>query len=262
MTTKCFILRLMPILITAALAAEASADDCGDGIRVSNPLPTGRIALTFDDGPDPDHTPKILDTLKKHNIKATFFVIGAKAKKYPELVKRIRDEGHRVGNHSMTHQDFSAISDSTAYRQILQSAETISKVAEQKVDLFRFPEGKASCIGKKILSDNDLQYLGWDIDTCDWIFTDGVVTDEEAKACGFAESERKNMVLTAIKKAEQNEGGVMLLHDTHENTARDLNALIIGLREKKFHFSMPPDQSITAQAAGKSPAPKTVRVAN
>lgn len=58
------------------------------------------VALTFDDGPDPIHTPRILDILEENNIKATFFLIGSNIETYPELVKRIYDEGHIIGNHT------------------------------------------------------------------------------------------------------------------------------------------------------------------
>ncbi|MCP4135668.1 MAG: polysaccharide deacetylase family protein [bacterium] len=67
---------------------------------------TKGVALTFDDGPDPIVTPKMLDLLKKHSVKATFFVIGEKAEKYPELIKRILREGHDIGNHSYSHDPF------------------------------------------------------------------------------------------------------------------------------------------------------------
>ena len=61
------------------------------------------VALTFDDGPDPIHTPRILDILAENNIKATFFLIGSKIETYPELVKRIYKEGHIIGNHTFSH---------------------------------------------------------------------------------------------------------------------------------------------------------------
>src|SRR5260370_18693235 len=69
-----------------------------------------QVALTFDDGPDPNYTPKILDILKQENAKETFFVIGAQAEKFPELTHRIYDEGHEIGNHTFTHPDISNIS--------------------------------------------------------------------------------------------------------------------------------------------------------
>jgi len=72
--------------------------------------PQKRVAITFDDGPDPEWTPKILDVLKQKGVKATFFLIGAEAEKYPGLTKRIYNEGHEIGNHTFTHPDISNIS--------------------------------------------------------------------------------------------------------------------------------------------------------
>ena len=68
------------------------------------------VAITFDDGPDPEWTPKILDVLKKHGVKATFFQIGAEVEKYPGVARRVFDEGHEIGNHTFTHPDISTIS--------------------------------------------------------------------------------------------------------------------------------------------------------
>ena len=69
-----------------------------------------QVALSFDDGPDPAYTPRILDVLKRENAKAIFFVIGAQAEKFPELTRRIYDEGHEIGNHTFSHPDISNIS--------------------------------------------------------------------------------------------------------------------------------------------------------
>jgi peptidoglycan-N-acetylglucosamine deacetylase len=228
------------------------ADSCSDGITLTNHLPIGNVAFTFDDGPDPQSTPKILDILKKHHIKAAFFVIGAKAKKYPELVKRIRDEGHLVGNHSLTHQNFSVLDKPQTYKQILKSAEMIHSITEQKVDVFRFPEGKANCFGKQLLASNGFQYIGWDIDPCDWSFSDHVITDDEAKVCQFSKSERKDFVTTTLARTAKMNGGVLLLHDIHQNTADNLESLILGLKKKRYRFAIVPDQRLSQQSLASS----------
>ncbi len=73
--------------------------------------PSKQVVISFDDGPDPQWTPKILDVLKQYNVKATFFTIGLEAEKYPGLLKRIYREGHEIGNHTFTHPDISNISE-------------------------------------------------------------------------------------------------------------------------------------------------------
>ena len=79
-------------------------------IRRSGGVP-GKLALTFDDGPDPEWTPQILDILKAKGVKATFFVIGANAESNPDLVQRIVAEGHEVGNHTFTHPNLGEFPD-------------------------------------------------------------------------------------------------------------------------------------------------------
>jgi len=78
------------------------------------------IALTFDDGPDPKHTSKILDILKELNIRASFFLLGNHAKEHPQLVKRIINEGHEIGNHGFSHKRFSFLRPKAIQRELKQ----------------------------------------------------------------------------------------------------------------------------------------------
>src|SRR5690625_2122612 len=91
------------------------------------------VALTFDDGPDQQYTPQILDVLKKHQVKASFFLLGSRADKYPEVVKRIHQEGHIIGNHSYWHPQFTKTGVQNMVWEINKSEKAISKI------------GRASC---------------------------------------------------------------------------------------------------------------------
>src|SRR5580765_6669100 len=102
MTFKNFFLAFFLLIFSCAAYAEK------DTVR-TKPLP-GTVTLTFDDGPSPVFTPQILAILKKYNIKATFFMVGASAKKYPELVRAVLADGHAVGNHTWTHPMLTKIS--------------------------------------------------------------------------------------------------------------------------------------------------------
>ncbi|MDT2240158.1 polysaccharide deacetylase family protein [Paenibacillus larvae] len=86
--------------------------------RVSGSPDKREVALTFDDVPDPRYTSKILDILKQYDVKATFFVVGNRAKQYPNLVKRMVNEGHLVGNHSYDHPNFVKLSDAAFHDQV------------------------------------------------------------------------------------------------------------------------------------------------
>ena len=97
--------------------------------------------LTFDDGPHPNTTPHILDILKKRNLKATFFVLGLQAKKYPEIIKRIHDEGHIVGNHTYGHKDLTKLKPAQIKTEIENTNNLIEKITGEKPKFIRPPYG-------------------------------------------------------------------------------------------------------------------------
>ncbi|WP_237448993.1 polysaccharide deacetylase family protein [Paenibacillus sp. OT2-17] len=86
------------------------------------------IALTFDDGPDPEFTPLLLDLLKKYNIKGTFFVLGRKAEKYPDLIQRMHNEGHLVGIHNYVHWSNALMSPKRVREQVNKTANVINRI--------------------------------------------------------------------------------------------------------------------------------------
>ncbi|MBB5323265.1 polysaccharide deacetylase family sporulation protein PdaB [Anoxybacillus tepidamans] len=99
------------------------------------------VALTFDDGPDVIYTPKILAILKEHNAKATFFVVGFRAEKYPDIVKRQAQEGHELANHTYEHLDFRGKSERTIVREIKKTENILYKLTGKRPTLFRPPLG-------------------------------------------------------------------------------------------------------------------------
>lgn len=99
--------------------------------------------LTFDDGPHAAYTPEVLDVLKQHGAKATFFVVGEKVTRHPQLVERIADEGHELGNHSMTHGDFSRLSYADIVDEVARLDEMLrrARLGEAYRGRFRPPQG-------------------------------------------------------------------------------------------------------------------------
>ncbi len=128
------------------------------------------VYLTFDDGPIPEVTPWVLDELKKHNAKATFFCIGENVQKHPEIFKRIITEGHAVGNHTFNHLMGTKTETSTYIENIL--------LAEALIDskLFRPPYGKISSKQAKILQQKGFKIVMWDIISYDF---DANICEEE-----------------------------------------------------------------------------------
>ncbi len=126
------------------------------------------LSLTFDDGPHPDITPKVLDLLKSHNIKAGFFLIGNKAEKEQALVKRIFSEGHLIGNHSYAHpMNFDFLSTKKVLADLEKNEALIEDIIDQKVKLFRPPFGVSNPNIGRAARLLDYSVVGWSIRSLD-----------------------------------------------------------------------------------------------
>ena len=104
----------------------------------------GTVALTFDDGPNPIFTPQILAILKKYNIKATFFMVGANAKLYPDMVKLVLADGHAIGNHSQTHPMLTKLNPAQLHKEIVMPQEIIFNIIGKKPVCLRYPFGASN----------------------------------------------------------------------------------------------------------------------
>lgn len=130
-----------------------------------------KIALTFDDGPHPRYTPKILEILKKYNIKATFFSVGINAYYYPDTLKKVIAAGHEIGNHTYTHPKVCKIEKGRLQKEIEDCENILYEFGEYKTKLFRPPEGMIDGDILNIINDLDYDVILWDIDTRDWAHT-------------------------------------------------------------------------------------------
>ena len=126
-----------------------------------------RIALTFDDGPNPEATPRILDTLAHHDARATFFILGTHAEKWPAIVRRIADEGHRVGNHGYFHRKLHLKSPGYVRKDILLGSEAIEDAASVSPALFRAPHGFRSPWVTRIAASLGQKTVGWSLGVWD-----------------------------------------------------------------------------------------------
>ncbi len=139
--------------------------------RVNWGLPPGQgsVAITFDDGPDPEFTPAVLDVLARHGAVATFFLVGSAALKYPELVRRTMAEGHGLGSHSLTHPEISDISVMEVYREYRGGRDAVSSVAGRPVSLFRPPKGRYDVPRSAVTRRLGLQTWLWTRSGDDWV---------------------------------------------------------------------------------------------
>jgi len=126
------------------------------------------VALTFDDVPDAIYTPQLLDSLKKYGVKATFFIVGKQAKKHPEIVKRMYNEGHLLANHTYTHARLTAISPLAIKQEISSTENEIYKIIHKRTALFRPPFGSIDQREIDLLKTMNYKTIYWSLDTYDW----------------------------------------------------------------------------------------------
>lgn len=127
-----------------------------------------RVALTFDDGPDRRFTPKVLDVLKKHDVKATFFLMGSRVRGLPMITKRIDEEGHSIGNHTYWHPKLYTESLERMWWEVNETEKAISEVVGYKPRLFRAPYGGLTEPLLSGLANMELSVVGWSVDSLDW----------------------------------------------------------------------------------------------
>jgi cellulose synthase/poly-beta-1,6-N-acetylglucosamine synthase-like glycosyltransferase/peptidoglycan/xylan/chitin deacetylase (PgdA/CDA1 family) len=193
----------------------------------------GFVSLTFDDGPDPDWTPRILDMLREKHVPATFFVVGENALAHPGLLNRIVDEGHELGNHSYTHPNFSSLSDGEAHLEMNATERLVEAYTGRGMRLFRAPYfGDAEpTTGDElqpalIAQQSGYLNVGLHVDSEDWQQpgVDAIVA---------------NAVNAVMAGNEERSGQIVLLHDGGGDRAQTLAALpriIDALRARGFRF--------------------------
>src|SRR6184192_780760 len=176
------------------------------------------IALTFDDGPSAKLTPKLLDLLAAHHIKATFFVIGENVAEHPEIVAREMREGHEVANHSWSHPNFGKMSDEGIRSQLQQTDDVIKNATGKRPTLLRPPYGSITAREKRWIHDEfGYEIILWDVDPYDW------------KRPGPA-------VVRARILKETRPGSIVLSHDIHPGTIEAMPSTFDELEAKGFKF--------------------------
>jgi len=127
------------------------------------------LALTFDDGPSPVYTGQVLALLRRHGVKATFFLIGENVEQYPDVVRQILGDGHLVGNHTWSHPDLGRLSRSRTREEIERTSELIARVGGTRPPtVFRAPGGFFSGASLEICGELGLRPVSWSVDPEDW----------------------------------------------------------------------------------------------
>lgn len=177
-----------------------------------------KIALTFDDGPHPIYTPIVLNILKKHNAKASFFLIGKNIQAYPYLVERIIGEGHTIGNHSYSHSNTIGFKSKKGWLEEIQSTnEILQRQFGILPRFFRPPFGITTPHLASALKKTEMLSIGWSHRTFDTAVKDV--------------NKIENSILNNIKP-----GTIILMHDSHERIQPLLEQLLPKLAHKNFSF--------------------------
>ncbi|MEW6130601.1 MAG: glycosyltransferase [Acidobacteriota bacterium] len=197
-----------------------------------------KIALTFDDGPDPNYTPQILDILKKYQAPATFFYIGLQGELYPEILRREYDEGHDIGSHTFTHPNASSISDIQFNLELSANDVLLESIIGHRTTLFRPPfaqdaEPTTPSETRMLKFINDRGYIdvGMLIDPHDW--QQPKVTTDEIVEATVAEA------LKGRDKSNERPANIVLLHDSggvRQRTIEALPQIIERLRDQGFEL--------------------------
>lgn len=172
------------------------------------------VALTFDDGPNPESTTLILKTLKKYNAKATFFMLGSRVSFYPEIVKEMKEAGHELGNHTWNHIDLTKASAEKIALEINNTSDAIEQASGSKPTVFRPPYG---AVNNEVRDQTTLPVVLWNVDTLDWKYRDA------------------NRLLEHVK-GHVKEGSTILMHDIHMSTAEGLDAVLAYLQGEGYSF--------------------------
>ncbi|MBX7169368.1 MAG: glycosyltransferase [Pyrinomonadaceae bacterium] len=201
----------------------------------------GKIVLTFDDGPDPDWTPKILDILKEKGVKATFFIIGENGQENPELIKRIVAEGHEIGNHSFTHPNLGDVPQTVTELELNATQRLIESLTGRSTRLFRAPyfgdaEPRTPNEVEPTVVAQKLGYIsvGLHLDPDDW-----KLTDENGNPRTPDDFVNETVKAASITTPEER-GNIVLLHDGGGNRQATVDALpkiIDQLRSKGYQFT-------------------------
>ena len=218
-------------------------DQCRYESEVSTAPPKGKVILSFDDGPNPQQTPYILDILAKHNVPGSFFLVGHRVKQHPNLVEKIlATRTHVIGNHSWDHPNFHEISSEEQIDEVLKTKEILPSPIGQL--FFRYPYGNSTCDANKFIHQQGYKIVGWHIDSCDWAFdSHGFVDSKEALSCGVLPQNTHNFVNHVVSSIRAHNGGILLMHEIHPSTVRQLEEIVIQLKNSGFIFTTVEDSA-------------------
>lgn len=202
--------RAIPVEPAPARPAKISFSQC----NVDGPY----VALTFDDGPHATNTPRLLEMLKQRNVKATFFCVGQCVAEYPEIARRIVDEGHEIASHSWSHPNLIPMRESSVRDQLERTHQVIKQATGVEVKNFRPPYGNFTQRQRNWAhAAYGYRIIMWDVDPLDW----------KVRRASHVENE----IVSRTRP-----GSIILAHDIHKSTVDAMPATLDTLLAKGFKF--------------------------
>lgn len=208
----CFILALLAlgkqlrIYMNNAAAAESG--------QIAKKSEVKHIALTFDDGPHPSYTEKLLDGLKERGVKATFFVTGSHAELHPDIIKRMYDEGHLIGNHTYSHIQLTSTNRETFKEELIKTSEIVESITGEELQYVRPPYGLWD---KSLEAELNMFPVLWNVDPLDW-----------------NTSNASKVARAVIRDADEND--IILMHDYYSSSVEAALMIIDELTKQGYTF--------------------------
>ncbi|WP_431028857.1 polysaccharide deacetylase family protein [Lysinibacillus sp. LZ02] len=202
---------LNPLLASAFQMQMVEVDAPADGVVDDNKK---RVALTFDDGPHPEVTTQILDSLDRYNAKGTFFMLGNRVQYYPEIAREVLKRGHEIGNHTWSHPVLPKLSQSQIMNEFTITEQALVEAIGQESTVFRPPYGATTEAINTMIPHH---VVLWSIDTLDW-------------------KHRDAQQLVLIVKQQMHNNAIILMHDIHQSTADGLNGILDYLASEGYEF--------------------------
>ena len=207
-----------------------------DSLEGIDPLNDKVVALTFDDGPHPENTPRLLDILKENDAVATFFMVGTNAAEYPDIVKRVYDEGHEIGTHSWNHKDLKKLSlDEIMVDQYGKANDAIEAATGLRALIDRPPYGSMT---EELAQQIGREQILWSVDPEDWKYKD-------------ADTVYDHVVNGTDNGGYVKDGGIVLSHDIHATTIDAYERMIPALKEEGYKFVTVTQMMQIAEIRGK-----------
>lgn len=202
------VIRISALMLGLFLCWQMLRQDAAEGGELK------KIALTFDDGPHPIYTPELLEGLKERGVVATFFVTGANASLYPELIEQMQNEGHMVGNHTYHHVQLSRVGEQAFLQELAETNYVLEEILGEEIEYVRPPFGEWT---KSIEQEINMFPVLWDIDPLDW-------------CTGNAQK----IVNKVLDQAEDNQ--IILMHDEYATSVEAALQIIDTLVEEGYEF--------------------------